>query len=238
MSLRPLILLSFAAIPVGAATVYDGSLGTSPTTQGMSYLSVPSGASETLTGSSVILDTTSNAGISAGYSGKAGSPSSIPMLDRTAGFTVSFTIKVLSESHGGNDRAGFSVIALGSDHQGVELAFWENEIWEQNVGFTHGTGVSADTRSSLLQYDLNITGGTYTLTTGATTLLTGAVKDYSPSMNPVYAQQSFLFFGDDTTQAQSQFEMSHIAVVVPEPATGSLVALGLLAGWAGRKRRQ
>jgi hypothetical protein len=238
MQPRFLLLLPFAAIMTHAGTLYDGSLGTSPSAQGLSYQSLFGTAVETVGGSFVTLDTTSSSTISAGYYGTAGSPGSIPVLDRTAGFTVSFTVRMVSESHGNNDRAGFNVIALGSDKQGIELDFWTNEIWEQTASpaFTHGAGMAFDTTASLLQYDLNITGSTYTLKNGATTLLTGAVKDYS-ALNPVYDQASFLFFGDNTTSAQSQFEMSHIAVVVPEPATGGLLAIGLTAGWAARRRK-
>jgi hypothetical protein len=83
----------------------------------------------------------------------------------------------------------------------------------------------------LISYDLEILGDTYTLSAGASTILTGSVRDYtafSGAFNP-YDQQSFLFFGDDTSQAAASFEMTHVAVAVPEPATGALVALGALA---------
>ena len=236
MILRPLCVLVLATLPAAAATLYDGSLGTAPSSQQWLYLTDPfSGASavQTVGASSVTLDTTAATSDKAGYFASHASHSGIPVLDRTTGFTVSFTVKLNSESHITSDRAGFSVIALGSDSQGIELAFWSDRIWAQadDPLFTHAEEALFDPTAALISYDLEILGDTYTLSSGASTILTGSVRDYtafSGAFNP-YDQQSFLFFGDDTSQAAASFEMTHVAITVPEPATGALVALGALA---------
>jgi len=52
---------------------------------------------------------------------------------------LSFTVQVVEEYHadsdkdgdGVGDRAGFSVIALSSDAQGIEVGFWKDQIWAQ-----------------------------------------------------------------------------------------------------------
>ena len=41
-------------------------------------------------------------------------------------------LKLLSETHSTNDRAGLSLIVLSSDLRGIELGFWTNEIWAQS----------------------------------------------------------------------------------------------------------
>src|SRR3954471_11535982 len=68
-------------------------------------------------------------------------PNLIP-LDRSTGFEVDFTLRVLDEQHSSADRAGFSVTVLSSiaspGPPGIELGFWQNEVWAQNAGFTHG----------------------------------------------------------------------------------------------------
>ena len=55
----------------------------------------------------------------------------MPQLDRTAGYTVRFTAQVQEELHNNNNRAGFSVIVLSSDLKGIELGFWEDQVWAQ-----------------------------------------------------------------------------------------------------------
>ena len=77
--------------------------------------------------------------------------SKFPVLDRNAGYILSFNAKVLSESHstsantndrngdGKADRAGFSVIALSQDKRGIELGFWTDRIWAQEDGTSQAT---------------------------------------------------------------------------------------------------
>lgn len=172
--------------------------------------------------------------ISAGYGnyfGPALKNPIFPTLDRTKGFELTFSAQVLSENHNNPDRAGFSVILLGSDLRGIELAFWENEIWAQNApGFTHGAGILIDTTVGR-DYQLRIVGDDFTLLTGSSTPLTGSVQDYSASGLP-YSLPNFLFFGDDTSSARASTVLGSIVLnsdlsAVPEPSTASMVLLGL-----------
>ena len=227
-----------------AATLYDGSVGNLPSSQSLAYQVNPSpgSAAQTQLGNGVHLNTTAVTSDMAGYFGIFGVNPVVPVMDRSIGFTVTFDLKLVSESHGNANRAGLSVIALGSDKKGIELGFWANEIWAQADSpiFIHGEGTAFDTTSVLLSYDLTISGNSYSLVQGATTLLTGAVRDYSAIGIFPYTQQNFLFVGDDTTSASGSYDFAYMAVTaVPEPGTLSLVlgGFGVLAGGAWRKRR-
>ncbi|HLF90911.1 MAG TPA: hypothetical protein VI451_18355, partial [Anaerolineales bacterium] len=106
-----------------------------------------------------------------------------------------------------------------NDKKGVELAFWEDEIWAQNDSstgglFTHGEGAAFDTTASLTDYQVMIVGDTYTVTAGTNVILTGAVRDYTDFAGTIdpYETPNFLFFGDDTTSAQARIHLSYVSV--------------------------
>jgi hypothetical protein len=223
---------------IGASVIkYDGSLNTTPDNQGFTYVPVGS-ATQSASGGATTLDTTTTPGTYAGYS-----PNSVPTLDRTTGYTVSFTAQVLSENHttsgtadkngdGIADRAGFSIIVLSSDKKGIELGFWNNEIWAQEDGttqanpstdpsasnnqllFTHAEGATFNTTASLIAYDLIVLGDTYTLSTGGTTILSGKLRDYTAVNlipNP-YKTPNLIFLGDGTTSASAKVKLSAVSV--------------------------
>ena len=177
----------------------------------------------------------------AGFFGVFGVNPTVPVMDRATVFTVTFDLRLITESHGNANRAGLNIIALGSDKKGIELGFWANEIWAQADAplFQHAEGVAFDTTAGLLRYDLLISGNAYSLSQGATTLLTGAVRDYSSVGFFPYTQQNFLFVGDDTTSADASFDFAYLAVTpVPEPGSVGLLLLGLgLISAAGAKMR-
>ena len=149
------------------------------------------------------------------------------------------------------DRSGVSLIVLGSDHKGVELAFWQDEIWAQQASpvFTHSAvserDQSAGLTSLLTHYNLNVQGSTYTLSNGGgTVLLAGTLKDYLANGGPAlpYAAGNFLFFGDDTTSARGNASIGGVTVslTTPEPGVWGLLASGFLGSsllWRRRKRR-
>src|SRR4029078_6070884 len=103
-------------------------------------------------------------------------------LDVDTGFTIGFTVKINSESHISNDRAGFSLIALSDDPtpKGIELGFWTNEVWAQNAGFTHGESSGLfDTTTGLIDYELLVQGSAYQLRADSIQILSGALRNYT-----------------------------------------------------------
>ncbi|MGR9090422.1 MAG: VPLPA-CTERM sorting domain-containing protein [Gammaproteobacteria bacterium] len=235
--------LLLAGNPALASDVlFDPALGTPPSEQGLFFCS--GGASALCVGldgtqspvpEGVELDSTTS-----GNTGQVGFSNSLPPLilppaplDRTAGFTLNFDLRVGFEEHESNDRAGFSVIVLSSDSRGIELGFWEQEVWAQNWvmdddEFTHGEGVAFDTTKALVTYSLGILGNSYTLSVAGSPLLDGVLRDYSAEGVP-YDVANFVFFGDDTTRARAIVTLGKIAVV-PLPASLMLLlpAIGAL----------
>lgn len=154
-----------------------------------------------------------------------------PALRRSTGFEVGFDLRVASESHTGADRAGFSVIALAEDGLGIELGFWEGEIWAQEVGFTHGEGVAFDSTAGMVSYALRVIGEGYSLSAGGTEILSGTLRDYSSAGFPPYTLGSFLFFGDNTTSGAADVTLGTIRLaVVPEPGSLALSSLAIPGG--------
>jgi hypothetical protein len=147
-----------------------------------------------------------------------------PILDRTAGFQVDFTVQIEQEDHNDDHRSGFSLILLSDDAKGLELAFWKNEIWAQSDGstgglFEHGEGTVFPTTTGLRAYQLAIVGDVYTLSTDAQTILTGPVRDYSQfaGFPDPYQTPNLLFLGDDTTSAQARIRLSYLSITGTEP---------------------
>lgn len=233
-----------AAPPAGAAVLYDGTLGTTPQAQGnLSYFALAGTATETGAATGTTTLNTTAGGSNAEYAGFSnylvtGTPVSatFPPLNPAAGFDLSFTAKVDAEAHATNDRAGFSVILLGSDHVGVELGFWTTQVFAQSSTFTHAEQTPAPfDPTAFHNYDLRIAGTGYTLSADGTPVLAGTTRDYSATGIP-YTLPSYLFLGDDTGSARGTAEISRIAIAVPEPAAVGTAALGLLL--ATRRRRR
>ncbi len=130
-------------------------------------------------------------------------------------------MQVISETHIGNDRAGFSVTVLSSDRQGIELAFWTNKIWVQEGGsepdlFTQAEGAAFDTTAALHPYELTIGVDTYSLSISQTLILSGTVRDYTEFTHPlldVYETPNFIFLGDNTMQAGANIKLTAVTVI-------------------------
>lgn len=202
--------------------LYDGSLGTLPDAQIFEYetVGVPSSqVTRSHSSGAATLDTTAQIGDYAGY---AITPTLAPTLDRTTGFRLNFTVAVDAEAHVDSNRSGFSVILLAEDKKGIQIDFWEDEVWAQEGGttdlFTKAEGVSFDTTSGLIAYELEIVGDIYTLSAPGMTTLTGAVRDYTawnppfPGAPDPYETPNLIFFGDLSSDGQSLTRWSYAAV--------------------------
>src|SRR5690349_9366658 len=143
-------MVSICSPAARAVVLYDGAAGTAPESQGwLAYQQAGGSPTHVTAGGKTTLDTTSAMGIQAGYSNYnliVPVNPTFPSLSRTTGFVVSLDMKLLSETHASNDRSGVSLIVLSNDLQGVELAFWNNEVWAQSGSdFHHAEGAAFDT---------------------------------------------------------------------------------------------
>lgn len=225
-----------AAVGVQSTLVlYDHTLGGTPNTQGyFSYqaynlvnIFTPPQATQTYTGGYTVLDTTPQKNDAAGYN--ASLPASLT-FDRAQGYQVMFAVQVITETHAGSDRnsdgvddrAGFSLIVLSSDKKGIELGFWTNRIWAQEGGsggnlFTQAEGAAFNTTSGVINYTLQILNNTYSLQANSSTILSGAVRDYTAFTGLIdpYETPNYIFLGDDTGSAQAKIKLGTVSVTAP-----------------------
>ena len=194
--------------------LYDGRSGGTPDQQGFSFLAFGPAASQLYASDVTVLDTTGDIGEQAGYFSRDDLT-----LDRRLGYTLQFAIQVGEEEHLGQHRAGFSIIILSDDLLGLEMGFWENEIWTEEGGtgdslFTHAEGVPFDTTADLTTYELTILNDTYTLAAGGATLLSGPLRDYTAfdGFPDVYETPGLLFLGDNTRRGAAKTAVSYVAL--------------------------
>lgn len=221
-----------------AVTLFDPGQGTLPTAQGWSVLAAGTPATQTLVGGRLRTDTTDPAVVQFVNST---SPPVGASLDTVAGFTLSFGLQVVTETHLSPNRAGFSVLVQGLDQaKALELSFWRNEVWALaytpgglDSGYVHGNGSALDTTSGLRQYALTVQNNAYTLRVDGLPLLSGIMIDY-PVLGlstSVYGVSNTLFFGDNSSRGQSITELGLVSITaVPEPASGGLLLVGLGLG--------
>ena len=256
---------TFSSTATGV-TLYDPALGTLPAAQGWNTLAI--GSFTQTAGSLLAFDTTAARTTSAGYFSEtpfngAGEHPLLPTLDRDLGFTLSFDLQVVFEAHnarddnddGKEDRAGFSVIIITEDLFGLEIGFFEDRVWVYEDGqddpldlFTQAEFALFDTTADVVSYDLLVTGNDYTLLQNDLVLLAGELRNYNPSgvnafIDP-YDNPSFLFFGDDTTSAESHVLLGNISVgalpdtAVAVPMPWAMLGVGAVAmGWLGAAQR-
>lgn len=213
-----LTLLSAANSSSAAPVVlYDGTQ--TPDQQQWIYNSTSISAVVTPTARGTILDTTADNGMYAGYFRR-----SPVKLDRNKGYAVKFKVRVASQSSTSNDRAGFSLIVnsnapIGTQPYGLELGFWKNSIWAQNVGFTRGEEKSIVTSYPWRVYTLAVQGDEYQLFVNnlPKPILQGKLRQYT-GFNPpagvpnVYKIPNLIFVGDDTTSASARVTIGPIEV--------------------------
>lgn len=222
-----------AAQTVGGKTLvlYDAASGTIPAAQTMNFLGFPSDAAvpKYENGTTMLDTTTAGTSTYAGWVSSGATTTGFPILNRAEGFQVDFTLQMENESHENNDRAGFSIIILSDDAKGIELAFWEDEIWAQHDDttgelFRHGEGTTFSNTTGQINYRVIILGDGYTLTADGSTILSGPLRDYTrfEGFPDPYQTPNFLFLGDDTTSAQAGIRLSYVSVTGKEyqaPAT-------------------
>ncbi len=222
------------AVPLQDTTTvvfYDGSLGTLPEAQHLFYGELLAGPTQTLVPGGVIFNTLVLPLGQAHMAGFAADPALLPQLARTPGYTVTLALQVLNEIHSSPDRAGFSLLVLSDDAngtetvKGLELAFWQNEVWAQNDAtqggyFTHGEGVSFNTTTAVVRYDLFIITDTYRLSADGQPILSGPIRDYTGfegTLDP-YETPNVVAFGDNTTSAGARVQFNYVAVTLPVPS--------------------
>jgi len=209
-----------AATPGNTAPVvlYDGTQ--TPAQQQWLYLSTSRSAVVTPTVRGTILDTSSDNSFQSGYFRRSPIP-----LNRTNGYTVKFKVRVNSQSSASNDRAGFSIIVnsnspVGTQPFGIELGFWRNSIWAQNVGFTRGEETGAFITSYPWRtYTLAVQGDQYQLFTSGQRrpILQGLLRQYTGFTPPAglpnpYTRPNLVFIGDNTTSASAKVTIGPIEV--------------------------
>lgn len=199
----------------GTTVLYDGSLGGTPNYQNKGLTYYGPGVTPTYSSGVTNLNTFVNNNFQAGFSNYSTSGTNLTSftLNRTTGYTISFSAKVTDEARattanknndGKDDRAGFSVIAISSDGKyGIELGFWKDRIWAQDDGTTQkNPSLEPDaapasnfrtlftqaegvnfTTTNLENYDLTVLGDTYTLFANGNAILSGKLRDYSAFPN-------------------------------------------------------
>jgi hypothetical protein len=254
-----LLLLLTTQVSAVETSLYDGELNSDPLALGwLTYAdNVPAQDFYTFGGGQTQLNTlnlgpTATGAIQAGFSnytpaGTLVNPS-FPTLDRTAGFVVSFVVKVNSEVHDSTDRAGFSVTVLGSDAKGIELGFWNDRVFAQNGGtaptlFTQGESGLLNTTGDYLSYSLSVNATGYELSQFGIPVVSGPIRDYSAFVPPLpvpdpYELPNYIFLGDNTTSARADISWAGFSVdAVPEPASAMLAMICATGLLVARRRR-
>lgn len=280
LSVGFIILLTANRSIAGVITLYNGTSGVTPNLYNSPELNnspaltfgSPNGGTQSFSNGVTNLNTSAsnNNGIYGGYSNynltTSASPSVItptslvnslfPSIDRNAGYSLTFTVKINSQVNDGTNgayRAGFSVIAISSDKQGIEIGFRNSDIFSQASSSFNSIGEQVTNVSSLLSslntYTLNIVGSNYTLTNNTTTLLSGVLRDYTTASgfgSDVYRTSNFIFLGDDTTSARADIDLQSISLDnntagVPynfsaTPGILAVIAGGALHNWLKNKK--
>lgn len=158
-------------------------------------------------------------------------------LNSTMGFSIDFSLRLVSESHVSDNRSGLSLIVLDSAAKGVEISFWTDEVWLKNAdtAFSHSATERIATSTTALErtYRLTFLNGNYTLAIDGSDAFGGGLRNYGAIASGfpatlVYNSSNFVFFGDNTSSAAANFELGNTTLApVPEPGTWLMMLAGL-----------
>jgi PEP-CTERM motif len=172
--------------------------------------------------------------VSAGYSNYTPLGSirntQFPILNRSTGYELSFALTLGSEAHNNLNRAGFSVTLLGSDSQGIEIGFWQDQVWAQSGPlFQRAESANVDTTQPR-NYRLRVEESSYSLFEGNNLLLNNNLRNYSSSGILPYSLPNFLFLGDNTSSASATALLGVVTlqtnlIAVPEPSSLTLMTM-------------
>jgi hypothetical protein len=227
-----------------ALDLFDPALG-SPAAQGWAIAGSGTAAQQSLTAGAWLLDTTGSGVVQAGAVRLLGGTAP---LDAAAGYTLSFTLQVLDETHDSANRAGFSVLLGGADpRQSLELGFHEDRVFAQVRDSASADGMVAGPTALLdttvaHAYVLRVLGDGWTLSADGQALMSGTLQDYRAAGLP-YGLPNLVFVGDDTSRAAARVALgtlgwqAGVASAVPEPAAAWLAAGGAVLVGLGVRRR-
>lgn len=210
----------------GVYPLYDASQGNLPEDQGWLYLHDPlaTAARTVWRDGATVLDTTAERTDKAGFftedplTGPLMRHPRMPVLDRRAGYRVTFSVQIDGEEHVRDDRAGFSVLVIGNDLAGIELGFWRDEVWAQA---DDGTPIFQDSRAETVRHHAGSGVGTFTLavesdryelSSGDRVILSGSLRNYARFGGFPYDTPNFIFLGDNTTSAGGTVRLGDIRV--------------------------
>lgn len=217
------LLMGATAVSAAPVVLYNGlsTPSQTPTQQGWLYLNntpVAPVPSQTPTTNGVILNS-GNSSNMAGYFRVSQSA-----LNRTKGYVIRFRVKINSETHNSNNRAGFSALIVSQLLPGetqpyaIELGFWKNNIWAQSVNATRAENVAFNTSAALRTYRIFVKGDTYKLYVGKsnTPILQGKLRQYTKYTPPVglpnpYKTPNLIFLGDDTSSATANITLAGVS---------------------------
>ena len=217
---QPFGFCAFNLPPNPGQVLYDSAMGTTPSQQQWQFITSPGAlASEHYTDGATLLNTFTQTSDLAGY---FAAPAPRLVLRRDAGFVITFTTQVLTETHNNQHRAGLSLIVIADDVRGIELGFWQDSVWAQGDGIHppenptplfNQAEHAALTTTQPITYALRVLTDTYTLLANDIPVLTGPMRDYRAfeGLGNPYQTPNLLFIGDDTTSARAQVRLGSIA---------------------------
>lgn len=206
--------------------LYDASQGTLPGTQPWLFYGAAGTANQSLPG-------TSGTRLTTDLTAQAGWSNTIPILNTfknaafptlssSDGFAIDWSMQMIAESHTSENRAGTSMILLGSDNKGIEIGFWTNQIWAQTADplFTKGESTNFVTTASTVNYRLLITDSSYYLFANDAEILSGLTRSYAAFGSAPYTLSNYFFIGDNTTSASATVDIGSIRLITSVPETG------------------